>query len=107
MRRRSNSDHSITKYAIGPDNRQNYNAKTQEERFTVNKESIAKYHANFTKIVEINICKPHNDDINDLDDKLYKLISRDTGIEKQIDDFSRVLRTACKTSFKIHRAPKT
>ena len=104
----SNSDHSIIKYAIGPDNRHKYNAKTQDERFTVHKESITKYYANVTKIVETNICKPHNDnDINDLDDKLYKIISRDTEIEKQIDDFSRALRTACETSFKIHRAPTT
>jgi hypothetical protein len=33
------SDHSIIKYAIGPENRHKYNVKTQEERFTVNKET--------------------------------------------------------------------
>jgi hypothetical protein len=73
----------------------------------VNKEILAKYHANVTKIVETNICNPYNDnDINDLDDKLYKQISRVNEIEKQIDDFSRALRIACETSFKIRRTPK-
>ena len=76
----------------------------------MNKESIAKYHANVTKIVETNIRKLYNDndiDINDLDDKLYKLITRDTEIEKQIDDFSRAVKTACETPFKRNRATMT
>lgn len=106
----SNSDHSIIKYTISPDNRPTHNVQTQEERYIVNKENIAKYHANVTKIVETNIRKMHNDndiDTNDLDDKLYKQISRVTEIEKQIDDFSRALKTACETSFKRNRAPKT
>jgi sugar/nucleoside kinase (ribokinase family) len=46
----SNSDHSIIKYTISPVNRQTYNAKTQEERYIVNKENISKYHINITKI---------------------------------------------------------
>ena len=84
--------------------------KSQEERYIVNKESVQKYHANITKIMETKIRKLYNDnnfDTNDLDDKLNTLITRDNEIEKQIDEFSRAVKTACETSFKRNRAPKT
>jgi len=106
----SNSDHNIIKYTISTDIKQTYKAKTQEERYIVNKESLEKYHTNIIKIMETKIRKLYNDnnfDTNDLDDKLNTLITRDNEIEKQIDEFSRAVKTACETSFKRNRAPKT
>ena len=38
----SNSDHSITKYVIGPDKKLKHKAKTHEGRFIVNEENLAK-----------------------------------------------------------------
>jgi hypothetical protein len=75
----------------------------------VNKENLAKCHANVAKIVENNIgnlCNDNDLDIKDLDDKLNTLITRDTEIEKQIDDFGRAVERACETSFKRNRAIK-
>ena len=42
-----------------------------------------------------------------MEDKLHTLITRDNEIEKQIDEFSMAVKTACETSLKRNRDPNT
>jgi hypothetical protein len=96
------SDHNIIKYNIITDRKNRITVNDQrtrplQERYRVNKESIDKFQANITKLVATNICKQqdyHN--IDDLDEIIHKQITRDTGIEKIVEDFSRELKRPAK-----------
>ena len=73
----------------------------------MNKEILTKFQKNILQIVETELCKQTRENrVADLDDTLCLLITKDTGIEKHIEDFSEVLKIACDKSFKTHRGSK-
>jgi hypothetical protein len=99
------SDHSIIKYAIGPVIGQWKTDNIHNTRY-ITKESLAKLQEHVLQIVMALLGKKHDTGAEDLDKTLSLLITEELYIEKQIDEFSEVLKLACNKSFPPYGAAK-
>ena len=73
----------------------------------MNAENTEKYQENVRRAMESMIRKQSNENRkDDLDERLYKRIIKDNHTEKQIEDFSEAMRTACEKSLKTTKAPR-
>jgi hypothetical protein len=81
--------------------------KLTVQKFKVNAENTKKYKENMRRTVESRFWKQSNENREeDLDERLYKRIIKDTHTENPIEEFSEAMRIACEQSFRTTTAAR-
>jgi hypothetical protein len=95
------------KYVIGQGDSYPESIDFHAERYLVKKENNAKFQENLTQLAKTKLCGLHNaETTEDLDTMLCARISEEADIEKSIEEFHFILKTACNKTYRKHRTSK-
>jgi len=91
-------DHSIIKYAIGPNTRQG-TTNIHSTRYITNNDRLITFQQHITQIIKTRQGIPEDTGSEELDETLSSIITEEKDIEKQIDEFSDAIKVPCNKSF--------
>jgi hypothetical protein len=103
----SSSDHNIIKYVIGQGDSNREIVDFQNVRYLFKKENYALFQENLVQSAKTKLCGLHIAEITkDLDIMLCERIAEEADIEKSIEEFQDILKTACYKTYKKRRTSK-
>ena len=97
------SDHNIIKYIIGQGVPNQESDDLKEVRYIVKKENHAIFQENLTQSAKTKLCRIHNAEITDDPDIMLCARITEEDIEKSIEEFHGILKTACNIAYREHR----
>ena len=103
----SSSDHNIIKYVIGQGDSKRESVDFQDVRYLFKKENYATFQENLIQLAETTLCGLHKaETTDDLDIMLCARIAEEADVEKSIEEFHVILKTACNKTYRKHRTSK-